>query len=239
VCGVCGHSMSPHYVYHRPNPEKGRRTGSYIYHYLCAQKMKYRGGCDHSNRILAKVPEGWILDKINELVNFGTILEDALQIAWAKTEEKLQPTKETLTLCRKALEENQHKIDELLETAGQAKGALLDLFTEKANELKLERERLRIEQRRLNESLLPLNHHFDPSEYREVLGDFPLLAENMLPQELQRLLRLMVGRIDWMPDGCHRALYKLPTFSGSKGRNNSIGSRLPSRGQPNRTNTEH
>lgn len=235
VCGICSHAMSPHYVYHRPNPEKGRRTGSYIYHYLCAQKMKYRGGCDHSNRVLAKVPEGWILDKIAELVNFGNILEDALQVAWAKTEQALQPTKETLALCRKALEENQRKIDELLDTASNARGALLELFTEKANNLKMDRERLRIEQRRLSEALLPLNHHFDPDEYREVLGDFPLLFENMLPQEMQRLLRLIVRRMEWMPDGCHRVQYKLPTFSGGPPDNKNTGSRLPSRGQPNRT----
>ena len=235
TCGLCGHAMSPHYVYHRPDPEKGRRSASYIYHYLCAQKMKYRGGCDHTNRVLARVPEEWILDKIAELVNFGNILEDALQMAWNKTEEKLQPTKETLSLCRRSLEENQRKIDELLETASSAKGALLDLFTEKANDLKMERERLRTEQRRLNESLLPLNHHFDPNEYREVLGDFPFLFENMLPQEMQRLLRLIVWKIEWMTSGCHRVQYKLPTFSGSKPGDKNTGSRLPSRGQPDRT----
>lgn len=210
-CGICGHAMSPHYVYHKPDPEKGRRSESYIYHYLCAQQMKYRKGCDHANRVLAKVPEGWIVDKVTELVDFGGILEDALNMAWAKGEETLQPTQQALNMCRTALHENQRKIDELVETASTAKGALLELLTEKAQQLKLERERLRTEQRQLNEALAPINHRFNAGEYREVLADFPLLCEGSEPHELQHLLRLLVRRLEWMPDGAHRAHYYLPT----------------------------
>jgi len=235
VCGICGHAMSPHYVYHKANPGKGRRSESYIYHYLCAQQMKYRQGCDHANRVLAKVPEGWIVDRVTELVDFGGILEDALSIAWAKTEQVLQPTKDTLALCRKALEENQRKIDELMETARTARGALLDLLSETAHELKLERERLRIEQRQLGEALLPLNHRFDAKEYREVLADFPLLCGSAEPQELQHLLRLTVRRMDWVPSGEHRVHYYLPTIQQkSKPDDWNIGSRLQRSGPPDR-----
>ena len=32
-CAECGHSMTPYYVVHRPNPKQNRVNASYIYYY--------------------------------------------------------------------------------------------------------------------------------------------------------------------------------------------------------------
>ncbi len=215
-CGVCGHAMSPHYVYHKPNPEKGRRSASYIYHYLCANQMKYRSACGHSNRILARVPESWIIERITDLVNFAGILEEALEMAWNQSQETLNPAKAALAECQRALQSNQQNIDELVESAKTAKGALLDLLSEKAHELKLERERLRAEKRKLDDQLAPLAYRYETQEIRDVLGDFPLLCEKATPEQLQALLRLIVRNVKWSPAGGHHTVqYYLPTLPKS------------------------
>jgi site-specific DNA recombinase len=141
VCGVCGWAMSPHYVYHKPNEKEKRRTASYIYHYTCAQKMKYRQAVDHSNRVLARVAEKWVLDAIEDLATDKDLINRALEISWEKSAADLRPARDAFAECQRALQENQRKIDELLETAANARGALLDLFNEKAQGLKLQRVR--------------------------------------------------------------------------------------------------
>jgi len=70
------------------------------------------------------------------------------------------------------------------------------LLNEKAAQLKLERERLFLEHRRLNEALAPLEEHFDPEVFRGVLTNFAELAAEADPEELQRLLRFAVRRIE-------------------------------------------
>ena len=210
VCGVCGAAMSPHYVYHKPNERDQRRTASYIYHYTCAHKMKYRQAVDHSNRVLARVAESWMLDAVEELVLSETVLERALAAAWSKAESGLEPNKAALAECESALRHNEEKIDELLETASNARGALLELFTEKAHGLKLERERLKIEQRNLQASLAPLTRRFDARDIRNVLSDFALIRQQAQPEQLRRLLRTLVKKLEWSPDGQHKVQYYLP-----------------------------
>lgn len=114
-------------------------------------------------------------------------------------------------MCSCAIEENQGKINEVIATACSAKGALLDFVNEKAHKLKLERERLRLEQRQCKEALSPLQQSYDADELRQVLGQFSSLCEHATREELQRVLRLTVRRIAWMPNGEHKVQFYLPT----------------------------
>ncbi len=210
VCGDCECSMTPHYVYHKPNPQAGRQNASFIYHYVCTQRVRYRN-IDHTNRILARVPEAWIIDQISQLVKLDGVLARALEIGWAKTDDSLQPAKDALALCNRSLEENQRKIEELVAAALQTDGALMELLKEKAGEVKAERERLHAEQRQLSEAIAPLSQRVDASEIQDVLSDFLQLAEAAQPQEVRRLMRLIVRRIVWRRSGEHTVQYWLPT----------------------------
>jgi site-specific DNA recombinase len=237
VCGICGAAMSPHYVYHKPNERDQRKTASYVYYYTCAHKMKYRQAINHSNRILARKAEAWMLDNIGSLATSDTIIKSALEIGWTKSEADLRPFKQSLADCQRALQENQRKIEELLETASHARGALLELFNEKAHDLQLQREQLKIESRTLNDSLMPLNQNFDADKFRQVLCDFNLIREKAEPQELQRLIRLIVRRLEWMPDNTHRVQYYLLDNKRNrekidKNSGPSTGSRLECCGPP-------
>ena len=55
------------------NPKEQRRTASYIYHYTCAEKMKYRQAVNHSNRVLARLAESWVLTAIQDTASSGTV----------------------------------------------------------------------------------------------------------------------------------------------------------------------
>ena len=117
-----------------------------------------------------------------------------------------------MALTDKALQQNQTQIDTLIESisSGNAQGALWALLNERAVQLKLERESLLIEQRRLRESMAPLEEHFDSEVFQSILTNFMELAAEAEPDELQRLLRFTVRRIEWMPDSAHRLqLYQL------------------------------
>lgn len=216
VCGVCGHSMTPYYVCHKPNPKENRRSTSYIYRYTCAQRIKYRGHCDHNNYVLARNAEEWIVEKIAELATAPNVVEEAIASVRERTEVTLNPVKEALALCATALEENQQQIDEMLATARNANGALLELLSERAHQLKLEREKLRLEQRRLKEELAPAQDQLDVKGFREVLSDFSEAREGMEPVKLQQLLRLLVRRVEWQPDGCHKVYYYALAAQGPK-----------------------
>jgi DNA invertase Pin-like site-specific DNA recombinase len=217
VCGICGAAMSPHYVFHKAGGKEKRRKDSYIYHYTCAEKMKYRQAVAHSNRVLARVAESWILDAVENIVTSDEIMREALDAARARSEADLQPTSRLLSGNQSALRENQRAIDELVATASNARGALLDLLAEKAHELKMERERLHTEQRRLTELLTPLDTSFDDGVFRKVLGDFSIIREHADPEELQRMLRLVVRQVAWMPEGNHRVDYWLPVSAKREG----------------------
>lgn len=81
------------------------------------------------------------------------------------------------------------------------------LLNEKATRLKAERDGLLLEQRRLQEALAPLDNHFDADVQRSLLLRFEELAGVAEGEELQRLLRLMVRRVEWEPDGAHRVQF--------------------------------
>lgn len=201
VCAQCGHSMAPTYTKHKPRYQ--RTCDSYNFYYICAQQqMSGRKGCDHSNRVSAPTVEAWLLKTMEGLVRNGQIIEKALEIAHGKCHQDLQPQRDALSLTQTALRENQGQIDEIIATisGGNARGGLIELLNERADQLKIERERLRIEQRRLTEALTPLSDYFDPLEMRGILTDFTLLVREATPEELQRLIRLIVRRVEWTPD---------------------------------------
>ena len=84
------------------------------------------------------------------------LLEREMAGARQRFERDMQPVKEALALSKSAERANQEKIEEIIESvsSGRAKGALFDILSERAPELKMEREKLRAEQRRLNELLV-------------------------------------------------------------------------------------
>ncbi len=104
--------------------------------------------------------------------------------------------------CRKARRENQAKVDRLLESvaSGEVTGPLLAMLSGKASELQREGERLKIEERGLERALLPVSTRLDVEMLRKTLGDFDALWEAATPEEVQRLVRVLVHRIEWQPD---------------------------------------
>ena len=108
-----------------------------------------------------------------------------------------------LQQTKQVLRENQEQIDKIIATvtSGQVATALLEILNEKAAKLKLERKRLRLEHHRLSEELKSLNTEFEAESLRSILTDVVRLAQEATPEELQRLLRLIVRRIEWLPDG--------------------------------------
>jgi len=71
----------------------------------------------------------------------------------------------------------------------------------RASELQREQERLKIEERELEHALRPVRSHFDTDVLRNTLRDFDTLCEAATPEEMQRLVRTLVHRIEWHPDG--------------------------------------
>jgi len=46
-----------------------------------------------------------------------------------------------------------------------------------------------------------VDERFEAEPLRTILTDFVALAEEATPEEIQRLLRLIVRRVEWFPDG--------------------------------------
>lgn len=224
-CSVCGHAMTPYYAVHKAGREKSgklRRKDSYFYYYVCAlQQMKGRSYCKHSNRVSARVSESWIVDRIKDVVTGEDVLEKSFAMARAKCESDLLPQQQEAQMLRQGLRENQAKIDNLIDfiSSGSVSGDLMALLNGKATELRLERQRLLSVQRNLSQSLAPLGEYADSLPLRETLGQFVTLAEAAEPEEMQRLLRTMVQRIEWSPDGNHAVdFYALPSFQNKRHR---------------------
>lgn len=81
------------------------------------------------------------------------LIERAAGYARSSCEQEIQPQKDALALTHAALQENQARIDQMLDTlgTGQASGALFAMLNEKAARLQREGEQLRAEQRRLTD----------------------------------------------------------------------------------------
>jgi hypothetical protein len=199
--------MAPWYVHHKPG--KGRRKESFVNYYLCAQQIKGWKNTDHKNLILANKAENWVLDQIRSFAASEDIVLRAIEHARQKCESNLEPEREKLSLTRTALQENQNQIDQMLASiaSGKATGALLEMLNERATKLHIEREQLNAEQRQLAEKLQPLQESFDANAFQETLMAFGELAQQAEPEEIQRMLRLMVKRIEWGNDGTNYIEY--------------------------------
>lgn len=101
------------------------------------------------------------------------------------------------------MREDQTKVDRLLESvaSGEVSGPLLVMLNGKASELQREQERLKAEERGLQQALIPLKSHFDAQVLRDTLHKFDVLCEAATPKEVQQMVRTMVRRIEWHPVG--------------------------------------
>ncbi len=118
-----------------------------------------------------------------------------------------------LELNRTARQENQRRVEEMLQTIGRgnATGALWQMLNERATHLQVEGERLKREERQLSGEIANFEIDFDAQTFKTTLCDFKKLASVAEPEELQKLIRLAVRRIEWMPEGVHRIqFYYLP-----------------------------
>ena len=214
--------MTPYYVVHRPNPKHNRVNASYIYYYICARHQKQgREGAGHSNRVGAKVSESWVTDQLKNLVQVEGLIEQAIEMARAKCSSDLEPQQRALELNRHALKENQTKIDHLLEsvTSGEVAVPFLAMLNSKAAELQREQEQLRIEGRGLQAALTPLHSGASAQVLRDALRQFDTLCEAAEPDEMQRLVRTLVHRIEWQPDG---EAHSIELYALGKTKNQSL-----------------
>jgi site-specific DNA recombinase len=228
LCAECHSPMSPHYVFHKAG--YGRRQDSFICHYVCARYKKYGKDCDHANRVLASRAEAWVVEHLGALLDKPVVLERAFEKARENCLASLHPQREALGHAQAALRENQEEIDRLVATmtGGGIEAELLGFLNGRARELKRERELLLDEQRRLQREVAPAEQAIDAHALRRFLTDFEKLAEAAEPQELQKVMRLAMQRVEWGPDGRHKLLfYPLPLNAGTgTARGSAIGATM-------------
>ncbi len=203
-CATCGHAMTPYYVQHKPNLKEKRRSASRIHYYTCSNTHKNGPKVsEHKNRVLSEQAETQILQGIWRLAATESVIETALEGAMRRLEGDLSPETEALKLTNQALLEVEAQINNFLTTIGQGKAnnALLALMNEKVDALTQQRERLNIEKQQRLAALEVLRQRPDAAALRDVLSSFSELAEEAEPEELQRLMRLIFNRIEWLPDG--------------------------------------
>ena len=130
-------------------------------------------------------------------------MEQAIDMARLKSAGDLAPQQELLEINHCARKENQIKIDRLLEsvTSGEVSGPLLAMLNGKATELQREQEKLKIEERGLQQALTPLHNQFDAETLRSALKQFNALYEAAEPAEMQRLVRTIIHRIECNAQG--------------------------------------
>ena len=75
------------------------------------------------------------------------------------------------------------------------------MLSGKATELQWDQEKLKIEERQLQQALIPLHSQIDAKTLRSALKQFEALCEAAEPVEVQRLVRTMIHRIEWNPSG--------------------------------------
>ena len=222
VCGHCGHAMTPWYVKHKAGEDKQgkkRAKDSFIFYYVCSKQRKNWAASDHKNCILARKAEEWMSDRVRALLESETVLKEAVEKARQHSETDLGPLQELWEENRKALGINQTQTDEIVNaiSGGNVQGPLWQILNDKAAQLHLERERLLIEERRLKEQLTPLNENFEASGIESLLRDFATLARYAEPEEIQRLLRLMIRRVEWKTQGNNKVqFYHLPKRGNTK-----------------------
>ena len=210
-CAHCGHPVSPHYTEHKAGHH--RRSTSYISYYTCAKAKREGKNCDHKNRVLARIAESWVMETMMNLAASPDMTRRAFESARQNYAQESKPIQDALALTKAGLHENQKQTSQIVETiaSGKADDALMEILNERARDLRAARQNLEREQRRLVETLLPVDEHFDGGAFLSALSDFKALAEAAEPKELQRLLRLLIESVGWGPDGAQEVLfYPLP-----------------------------
>ena len=222
VCGHCGHAMTPWYVKHKAGEDKRgkkRANDSFIFYYVCSKQRKGWAASDHKNCILARKAEEWVLERIRSLVENEAVLQAAVEKARQHSAVDLGPSQEAWSENQRVLNANQVQTEEIVKAiaGGNVQGPLWQILNDRTAQLHLERERLLIEERRLKEQLTPLNENFDASGIESLLRDFSTLARYAEPEEIQRLLRLTIRRIEWKTQGnCKVQFYHLPKRGSTK-----------------------
>lgn len=142
------------------------------------------------------------------------MINAALEAARKNARKDLEPVYEAYSQIGETLRKVEADIEKVLESAnsGQAVGALWDMLNERAFRLQFERDQLLLEQRRLKEQFMSAEIGVDDHALRNRLQSLEVIRKTAQPEELQRLLRLMVRRVEWSPQGKHKVqLYVLPT----------------------------
>ena len=98
-------------------------------------------------------------------------------------------------------------------SSGKVTDALFVLLNKKANELKVAREALLIEQRQIVEGLTALDSGIDATVFRDQLIDFAEVIEEARPEEMQRLIRLLVKKIEWMPESADEGAHNIQFYA--------------------------
>ncbi len=210
LCGACGHAMTPHYTSKTAKVSNDDvQERQYFHYYACAAQIKGTMEEQHKNRIKADVIESWMLDTVEELLQSERVITKAVERAGEARSLNQRPQRAALELNRAARHENQKRVEEMLETvsSGNATGALWQMLNERATHLQVEGERLKREERQLNGEIANLEIDFDAQTFMKTLCDFKKLASVAEPEELQKLIRLAVRRIEWMPEGVHRVQF--------------------------------
>jgi hypothetical protein len=150
------------------------------------------------------------METVQELIESKGLLERCFDHAWQNYQQQSKPQQEQLALNKAALSENQAQTDHLIETisSGKVADALFALLNKKANELKVEREKLLMEQR-LMKGLTALQSGIDAEVFRNQLMGFSEVIEEAQPEEMQRLIRLLLKKVEWMPNSESRAQFYL------------------------------
>lgn len=204
VCADCGHAMAPWYVRHRAGEDKSgkkRKNDCFIHYYLCAKQQKNWKGCDHKNCISANKAEQWVFDRMGALLVSPALIESALRVASERARRDLGPIYEMAQLTNESLRKVEADIEQVVATAssGQAVGALWEMLNERAFRLQYEREQLLTEQRRQKEQLAPAEMEIDQDALLASLNNFDVIRRAAQPEELQRIARLLIRRIEWAP----------------------------------------
>lgn len=156
---------------------------------------------------------------MKDLVESEAMVERALGFALQNSSKDLAPVQEEMSRVRAGLQETQKQIDSIVATvmSGTVNETMASLLNERASALKLQRDGLRAEQRRLMLELTPLEERFDASVFRKTLCGFDELVAKAQPQEIQRMLRLMLRKVEWGSDGTyHLHFYSLPQSQSVK-----------------------
>ncbi len=198
---VCGASVTSHYTYHQAGGH--RKKESCIHYYACARQVKGLHLAEHRNRVLASRAEERILNGVQHLFETPEIVQQAMVKARNRAEVSLSPKKKQAADVTKSLQANKEAVERLVATMtpGIFEGAAVEILQDQATQLKRERDRLEREHRQLTAELVTLTENFDSEAFQAALSNFARLAEKAEPDELRRLLRLLIARIEWLPDG--------------------------------------